>query len=133
MPQIISEVFGGTMSTRCNIIIGDQWKLYIYRHSDGYPSSIIPDLRKFMKWVKEQTNETARFNTPQQFAGWLIVWGYLDHREWLKELKDGLVDKDGKGIFYTKTGFPFVLSWEVSLVYTQERGRRISGIHSQSA
>jgi len=76
------------MSTRCNIIIGsDDWKLYIYRHSDGYPSSIIPDLREFIEWVRKQTSNTVRFGSPSQFAGWLIVWGYIEHNKWKKELK----------------------------------------------
>lgn len=74
------------MSTRCNIIIGgDNWKLYIYRHSDGYPSSIIPDLRKFIKWVKKQTNDAVRFDTPSQLAGWLIVWGNKESKKYHKK------------------------------------------------
>jgi len=64
------------MSTRCNIIIvGNYSKLYIYRHSDGYPSSVIPDLREFIEWVKKETNNTVRFDSASQFAGWLIIWG----------------------------------------------------------
>ena len=49
------------------------------------------------------------------------------HPEWIKELKSKLSD-DGSGIFRTKTGFPFVLQTEISLMYTQERGRKIHNI-----
>ena len=45
------------------------------------------------------------------------------HEIWLNELKEGLEERDG--IYYTKDGFPFVLSGEVSLMYTQGRGRRV--------
>ena len=55
----------------------------------------------------------------------LLGTGDFTHPEWLQELKDNLEDKDGKGIFYTKTGFAFILSGEISLMYTQERGRRV--------
>ena len=36
------------MGTRCNIVLkcGDQTK-YIYRHYDGYPSSVLPDIKKY--------------------------------------------------------------------------------------
>jgi uncharacterized protein (TIGR00375 family) len=54
----------------------------------------------------------------------LLGTGDFTHPEWLKELKENLIDK-GNGIFYTKTGFPFVLTGEISLIYTQERGRKV--------
>ncbi|MFT4303916.1 MAG: endonuclease Q family protein [Candidatus Woesearchaeota archaeon] len=49
------------------------------------------------------------------------------HPEWIKELKRNLIHKNDKdGIFQTISGFNFVLSSEISLVYTQgKRGRRI--------
>jgi uncharacterized protein (TIGR00375 family) len=49
--------------------------------------------------------------------------GDFSHDEWLTELKEDLEDREG--IFYTKTGFRFILSWEVSLIYTQDRGRKV--------
>lgn len=45
------------------------------------------------------------------------------HPVWLEELKAGLTERDG--IFYTADGFPFILTGEVSLMYTQGRGRRV--------
>lgn len=54
----------------------------------------------------------------------LLGTGDFQHPEWQKELKQELTD-DGSGIAKTKTGFPFVYSTEVSLIYTDGRGRRV--------
>lgn len=54
----------------------------------------------------------------------LMGTGDFQHPEWQKELKKELTD-DGTGIAKTKTGYPFVYSTEVSLIYTDGRGRRI--------
>jgi len=54
----------------------------------------------------------------------LLGTGDFQHPEWQKELKKELTD-DGTGIAKTKTGFPFVYSTEISLIYTDGRGRRI--------
>jgi len=53
----------------------------------------------------------------------LIGTSDFTHPEWLEELKQNLEDRDG--ILYTKTGFKFLLSSEISLIYTQGHGRRI--------
>jgi len=44
------------------------------------------------------------------------------HPIWFKEIKDLLVEKNG---FYYYQDFPFIITGEISLIYTQERGRRI--------
>jgi len=44
------------------------------------------------------------------------------HPEWLKEIKELLVEKDG---LYWYDYFPFMLTGEVSLMYTHGRGRRV--------
>ena len=41
------------MSTRCNIVVkdnpfGKDRELWFYRHSDGYPSSVLPSLEPLM-------------------------------------------------------------------------------------
>ena len=54
----------------------------------------------------------------------LLGTGDFTHPEWIKELKLELKE-DGTGILKTKTGFNFILQTEVSLIYTQGRGRRI--------
>lgn len=53
----------------------------------------------------------------------LIGTGDFTHPLWLKELKEKLEEKEG--ILYSRTGFKFLLTGEVSLMYTQGRGRRI--------
>jgi uncharacterized protein (TIGR00375 family) len=55
----------------------------------------------------------------------LLGTGDFMHPEWQKELKQELTD-DGTGIYRTKSGFPFVLSVEISLMYRQDNnGRRV--------
>ncbi|MBW2974116.1 endonuclease Q family protein [Candidatus Woesearchaeota archaeon] len=55
----------------------------------------------------------------------LLGTGDFTHPEWLKELKTSLKE-DGDGILRTKSGFPFILQTEISLIYTQDKkGRRI--------
>ena len=54
----------------------------------------------------------------------LLGTGDFQHPEWQKELKKELTD-DGTGIAKTKNGFSFAYSTEVSLMYTDGKGRRI--------
>lgn len=55
----------------------------------------------------------------------LLGTGDFCHPEWIKELKTELTE-DGTGILKTKSGFPFILSNEISLMYSQGgKGRRI--------
>lgn len=50
--------------------------------------------------------------------------GDFTHPKWWEELEKELVsEKDG--IAHTKDGFAFIYQVEVSLIYTQERGRRV--------
>ena len=53
--------------------------------------------------------------------------GDFTHPEWNKELKTLLTEEDN-GFLTTKTGQRFILSTEVSNIYTQEKGRRIHNI-----
>jgi len=55
----------------------------------------------------------------------LLGTGDFMHPKWIEEIKQELKD-DGSGIYKTKTGFPFVLSNEISLMYRQDnKGRRV--------
>jgi len=55
----------------------------------------------------------------------LLGTGDFTHPLWFKEINDEL-DDGGKGIyFHKKTGFPFLITGEISLIYTQGSGRRI--------
>ena len=63
------------MGTRCNIRITDERdELWFYRHYDGYPDMIIPDLAPLMEALQ---NGHVRDNVGQ-FSGWLIVIGNKD-------------------------------------------------------
>ncbi|OGJ16517.1 hypothetical protein A3K74_00190 [Candidatus Pacearchaeota archaeon RBG_13_33_26] len=53
----------------------------------------------------------------------LLGTGDFTHPLWLKEIKEKLID-NGKG-FYNYQDFPFIITGEISLVYTQDHGRRI--------
>jgi hypothetical protein len=64
------------MSTRSNIhFLGYNGKpeANVYRHSDGYPSAMVPDLYRFFDDVKEQTKDT-RFNDATYLAAKFVVW-----------------------------------------------------------
>lgn len=55
----------------------------------------------------------------------LLGTGDFCHPKWILELKEKLKD-DGNGILRTKTGFPFILQNEISLIYSQDgKGRRV--------
>ncbi len=57
----------------------------------------------------------------------LLGTGDFTHPLWYKELKQNLTEQDG--VLKTKTGFPFLLQTEVSLMYTdQGKGRRVHNI-----
>ena len=53
----------------------------------------------------------------------LLGTGDFTHPEWLKEIKNELIEKNG---LYYFQDFPFILSGEISLIYTHNnKGRRI--------
>ena len=58
----------------------------------------------------------------------LLGTGDFTHPQWIKELKENLGDSEGKGIFRSKKGFPFILTTELSLVYTQGKGKRVHNL-----
>ena len=58
----------------------------------------------------------------------LLGTGDFTHPVWFKELKDNLTE-DGSGILKSKTGFDFLLTVELSNIYTQNgKGRRIHNV-----
>lgn len=52
----------------------------------------------------------------------LLGTGDFTHPVWMEEIKEKLIKKDG---FYYFQEFPFVITGEISLIYTQERGRKV--------
>lgn len=63
------------MSTRCNIHFsyGKDTVSNIYRHSDGYPEGVVPDLTEFFTDVKAECKDT-RFGDPSYLAAKYVVW-----------------------------------------------------------
>lgn len=58
----------------------------------------------------------------------LLGTGDFTHPKWIEDIKKDLKD-DGTGILKTKTGFPFILQTEFSLIYSQEgKGRRVHNV-----
>lgn len=45
----------------------------IYRHSDGYPESMLPALLKFFKAVEDETDD-LRYSDPSYLAAKWVVW-----------------------------------------------------------
>ncbi|MBU2104759.1 MAG: hypothetical protein KKF67_03220 [Nanoarchaeota archaeon] len=94
------------MSDKKNWVIGD---LHIHSRFSRACSSAI-NFENLVKWAKIKGLQ-------------LLGTGDFTHPAWLNEIKDKLIG-NGKGFYYYQD-FPFVISGEISLVYTQERGRRI--------
>lgn len=72
------------MSTRCNILVTDEYsKQWFYRHSDGYPSCTAESLKTFIKWfVEGKTRKSV-----QQGASWLIILGNRETNQEIADMK----------------------------------------------
>lgn len=65
------------MSTRANIHFNYRdgtTAANIYRHGDGYPDGVLPDLDKFFAAVEEQAPDDTRFNDASYLAAKFVVW-----------------------------------------------------------
>ena len=73
------------MSTRCQIEFSSIYKnekkekrtesILVYRHSDGYPEGVIPDIKKFLKW------NGGRINDIEYTAANFIYWSKRNFEE----------------------------------------------------
>lgn len=73
------------MSTRANIHFtfgSGELAANIYRHSDGYPEGVLPDLAKFFDAVEEQVPGDTRFNDPEYLAAKFVVWQAYAFHGW---------------------------------------------------
>lgn len=64
------------MSTRANIHFNysnGETAANIYRHADGYPDGVLPDLDRFFAAVEAQTEDT-RFSDASYLAAKFVVW-----------------------------------------------------------
>lgn len=88
---------------------------------------IIADLHIHSKYSRA-TSKDLTFENLERYAKVkginLMGTGDFQHPKWNAEIKKILID-DETGIYRTKTGFPFMLTSEVSLIYSQDgKGRR---------
>lgn len=96
------------MSTRCQIRFEEygqyddgtkyEKKAQIYRHSDGYPSSVMADLKKFYEWYSNPP--LAREFDPSYMAADFIYYMKLDLYKQVRAGDDYLqgYDKIGYGV-----------------------------------
>lgn len=100
---------------------------------------MLPDLKNFNNWLIGDLHIHSRFSRAcskdlnlDNLVKWanikgidLLGTGDFTHPKWLEEIKTNLKD-NGKGFFIHSTGFAFVLSGEVSLIYTKNgKGRKV--------
>lgn len=96
------------MSTRStiNFCDGDRVSAKIYRHSDGYPEGVLPDLEQFFADVAEQTDDT-RFNDSSYLAAKFVVW-QADQNTWhyngADRVKNDPLDFLGVGVIIEDPG-----------------------------
>ena len=58
----------------------------------------------------------------------LLGTGDFTHPKWISEIKNTL-QEDKSGILRSKSGYPFILQTEISLIYTHDnKGRKIHNI-----
>lgn len=72
------------MSTRCNIHFNyadGTIAANVYRHSNGYPDGVLPDLERFFADVEAQTSDT-RFNDASYLAAKFVVWQAAEYANW---------------------------------------------------
>ena len=87
----------------------------------------IADLHVHSRFARA-TSHDLNLTTLEKWAGVkgvnLLGTGDFTHPLWIKEIKQEL--EEDKGILKSKTGFPFVLQGEISLMYSQGgKGRRV--------
>jgi len=88
---------------------------------------VIADLHLHSKYSRA-TSKNLSFENLVKYARikglGLFGTGDFTHPTWFEEIKKLKEEKEGQGIYYYEN-FPFMITGEVSLMYTQEKGRRI--------
>jgi len=91
---------------------------------------VLADLHLHSKYSRA-TSKDLNFENLEKYARikglTLLGTGDFTHPKWIKEAREALAETSSdSGVFKTKTGFPFVLQGEISLIYTQDnKGRRV--------
>ena len=91
--------------------------------------SIIADLHVHSRFARA-TSKQLNIPTMEKFARMkgisLYGTGDAQRPQWYKELRTHLNDDDGDGIWRTASDYPFMLTTELSFIYTQDgKGRRV--------
>jgi len=86
--------YGGTEKDLNN------WQALIYRHSDGYPDGVLPDIMPFLKWWKK---DTGRHDDTEYTSARLLQYMTNLHdgryqKHWEKAEEKGLTGVYGHGI-----------------------------------
>lgn len=106
------------MSTRCNIHFTEHDAgtvvANVYRHSDGYPEGVLPDLQQFFTDVEDQTSDT-RFDDPSYLAAKFVVW------------QAGQYARGGKPLDFLSVGVSTADAGDGEYVYTVACSRPFSG------
>lgn len=91
------------MSTRCtiNFTYNKQVHSKIYRHYDGYPEGVKPDLKRFFQEVQKECQGDNRFNDPSYLAAKFVVWQARQNGEGLRFTGVAPVLEDPDDIEYT--------------------------------
>lgn len=111
------------MSTRCRIDFIIKWidekgkehteRRCVYRHNDGYPEGVIPDLKEFLEWNAGRNNDveytTANF----------IYWSKHRMEKYLRE-GEKWDDKDSNSICHIGFGVCAKDCWHGDLEYYYE-------------
>lgn len=84
------------MATRCTVhfVSGKTTGAIVYRHWDGYPDAMLPDLERFFEDVKKHTKDT-RFDDPCYLAAKFIVWQANEGRKTNLKYANDTVPKGG--------------------------------------
>jgi hypothetical protein len=61
------------MSTRCQLVVQGNEKVKIYKHSDGYPSGVLPILKEFLPAFKKGRGFDAEYLTAHLSAALIFA------------------------------------------------------------
>jgi hypothetical protein len=65
----------------------------LYRHSDGYPEGVLPDLEEFFDDLDKNLSD-KRYGDPSYLAPKLLVWLVMSHRQSMKEWYESMLERN---------------------------------------
>jgi hypothetical protein len=99
------------LSTRCTVHFHDDGteepEAIIYRHSDGYPSGVLPDIEAFFAACENGTaanggRPDTRFNDPSYLAAKFVVYQSQSLRRHMDQFYAELAKDDAEGYYADK-------------------------------